>query len=105
MYQLVLYAEVLFMLESGDNKIHWFYSENREGMKIRGVGEVISFDEGGVALDTPLGNMAIEGEGLRVTTLNTGEGVVEITGKINGVYYYDARPTVKRGLFSRRSDV
>ena len=92
------------MQENGEKKIHWFYSENRDGMKIRGVSEVLSFDDGGVALETPLGNMAVEGEGLRVTTLNTEEGVVEITGKINGVYYYDARPTAKRGLFSRRSE-
>ena len=83
---------------------HFFYSENRDGMKIRGVCEVISFDESGVALDTPFGNMAIEGEGMKVTTLNTDEGIVEITGKINGVYYFDARPAQKRGLFGRRSD-
>ena len=90
------------MQEIGQIKIHSFYSENREGMKIRGVSEVLSFDEGGVSLDTPFGNMAVEGEGLRVTTLNTEEGVVEITGKISGVYYYDAKPAAKRGLFGRR---
>ena len=73
-------------------------------MKIRGVSEVISFDDGGVALETPFGNMAVEGEGLRVTTLNTDDGVVEITGQINGVYYYDAKPMAKRGLFGRRSE-
>lgn len=92
------------MQEIGQTKIHSFYSENRDGIKIRGVSEVISFDDGGVALETPLGNMAVEGEGLRVTTLNTDEGIVEITGKINGIYYYDTRPATKRGLFSRRSD-
>ena len=92
------------MKEIGQTKINSFYSENRDGIKIRGVSEVISFDDGGVALETPLGNMAVEGEGLRVTTLNTDEGIVEITGKINGIYYYDTRPATKRGLFSRRSD-
>ncbi len=104
MYHSVLYAEVLFMPDTVQTKIHSFYSEDRDGIKIRGVSEVISFDDGGVALDTPLGNMAVEGEGLRVTTLNTDEGVVEITGRINGVYYFDVKPTAKRGLFGRRSD-
>lgn len=93
------------MSEAIQIKIHSFYSENRDGMRINGVSEVISFDEGGVALDTPFGSMAVEGEGLRVTTLNTSDGIVEITGKINGVYYYDARPTARRGLFGRRSEV
>ena len=104
MYHSVLYAEVLFMLEAGQTKKHAFYSEGRDGIKISGVNEVESFDDGGVSLDTPLGNMAIEGEGLRVTTLNTDEGIVEIVGRINGVYYYDNKPVVKRGLFGRRSD-
>lgn len=92
------------MQETVNNRIHSFFSENRDGMKIRGVSEVISFDDGGVALETPFGNMAVEGEGLRVTTLNTDDGVVEITGQINGVYYYDAKPMAKRGLFGRRSE-
>lgn len=90
------------MQEIGQSKVHSFFSENRDGIKIRGVSEVVSFDEGGVALETPLGNMAIEGEGLRVTTLNTDDGIVEILGRINGIYYYDVKPSAKHGLFSRR---
>ena len=92
------------MQDAVRGKIHSFFSENRDGMRICGVVEVISFDDGGVALETPFGNMAVEGEGLRVTTLNTEDGIVEITGQINGVYYYDAKPTAKRGLFAKRSD-
>lgn len=86
---------------SGAAGEHAFFSKMREGIKINGVSEVLSFDEGGVSLDTPCGSMAIEGEGLRVTTLNTGDGVVEITGKINGVYYYENKPAQKRRLFKR----
>ena len=91
------------MPDVGQNKIHSFISENRDGIKIKGVSEVISFDDSGVALETPLGNMAVEGEGMRVTTLNTDDGIVEISGRINGVYYYETKPMPKRGLFSRRS--
>ena len=92
------------MSDAGQNKIHSFISENRDGIKIRGVSEVISFDDSGVALETSLGNMAVEGEGMRVTTLNTDDGIVEISGRINGVYYYETKPVAKRGLFGRRSD-
>ena len=86
------------MLEE-QKKIHDFASKNREGIRISGVSDVISFDEGGVSLETLCGNMAVEGEELHVRTLNTDEGIVEIDGKINGVYYYESKPVKKRRLF------
>ncbi len=92
------------MLEAGQDRVHAFSSRAREGIRISGVVDVVSFDEGGVSLETQCGSMAIEGEGLHVRTLNTDEGIVEIDGRINGVYYYDNKPTVKRGLFGRRAD-
>ena len=82
---------------------HSFYSKMREGIRIDGVNDVLSFDDGGVSLNTLCGSMAVEGEGLRVTTLNTEEGIVEISGKINGIYYFENKPTQKRKLF-RRAD-
>ncbi len=83
-------------------RIHSVFSEARDGVKIKGVCDVISFDESGVALETSLGNMAIEGEELHVRVLNIADGIVEIDGKINGIYYYEDRSPSKRGLFTRR---
>ena len=68
---------------------HSFSSKNREGIDVDGVIDVISFDENGVALETALGSMAIEGEGLHVTVLNVAEGRVSVSGRINGVYYFE----------------
>ena len=48
--------------------------------------------------------MAVEGEELHVTVLNITDGIVEIDGRINGIYYYENNPTSKRGLFSRRGE-
>ncbi len=92
------------MIESVSPKIHSISSTSREGIKINGVSDVISFDESGVALETMCGSMAVEGEGLHVTVLNITDGIVEIDGKINGIYYYENKPTVRRGLFGRRSE-
>ena len=92
------------MLETGREEIHSFISRAREGISIDGVCEVISFDEGGVMLDTLCGRMAIEGEGLRVTVLNITDGKVEIEGRVNGVYYIESKVTPKRSLFGRRAD-
>ncbi len=82
--------------------VHSIHSVGREGIKISGVSDVASFDEGGVAMETLCGAMAVEGEGLRVSVLNIEDGIVEIDGKINGIYYYENKPPQKRGLFSRR---
>ena len=89
---------------SGQNagRKHSISSSEREGIRIEGVVDVISFDERGVALESTDGNMAIEGEGLHVTVLNITDGVVEIDGRINGIYYYEAKPAGKRGLFRAR---
>ena len=81
---------------------HGFSVINRENIKIDGVKDVISFDESGVALETECGSMAIEGEGLHVTVLNLSDGKVEITGRVNGVYYYD-KSAAKRGFFGKKN--
>ena len=92
------------MNEINTGMIHAFTSKSREGISISGVCDVISFDENGVALETSCGNMALEGEGLHITVLNITDGKVEIEGKINGLYYYEEKPAVKKGLFGRRGD-
>ena len=85
-------------------RVHSIASRSREGIEVEGVSDVTSFDECGVVLQTLCGNMAIEGEGLHVTVLNITDGRVVVEGKINGVYYFDSKPTVKRGLFGRKAD-
>ncbi len=92
------------MNESVASKRHSISSCQREGIKIDGVIDVVSFDERGVALETVCGSMAVEGEELHVTVLNITDGKVEIDGRINGIYYYENRPSGKRGLFSRRAE-
>ena len=92
------------IVSGGSVAPHSFFSKKREGISISGVSDVISFDENGVALVTECGNMGIEGEGLHVTVLNVTDGKVEIEGRINGIYYYEIKPAVKKGLFGKRSD-
>ena len=92
------------MLGADQERKHEFTSRQREGISITGVRDVISFDDTGVSLETSCGSMAVEGEELRVKTLNTDEGIVEIDGKINGVYYYENKPVTKRTLFGSRGD-
>ena len=89
---------------------HSFYANERQTMTVRGVTEVLSFDENGVLLVTTCGELSLEGAGLHVTVLNTRDGVVEVSGKLYGLLYYDNDSSSnegsnkhkgKRGFFGR----
>ncbi|MGI6167700.1 MAG: sporulation protein YabP [Eubacteriales bacterium] len=82
-------------------KIHECVIKHREHVDITGVKEVISFDEGEVLLVTDCGDMTLEGDGLRVGTLDTDKGIISVDGKINALYYTDTQKKSRRGLFSR----
>ena len=83
---------------------HSFASNGRDGVNVEGVTDVISFDDGGVVMETTLGNLAVEGEGLHVKVLDIANGRVEVEGRINGVYYFENTSAKKRGLFGRKND-
>jgi sporulation protein YabP len=68
-------------------RAHGIVSENRESARVSGVSEVLSFDESGVICRTDLGVLAIKGAGLRVSSLNTDTGVLDVSGMIDSLSY------------------
>lgn len=74
--------------------------ENREKLSVSGVNDVVSFDDKLVLLVTSKGNLAIEGEDLKITVLDTEHGNVRLTGRICGIIYEDdvSQSGKKRGL-------
>ncbi len=72
---------------------------DREHMSVSGVCEVVSFDEGGVLLDTVMGTMAVDGTELRITRLDLDRKEVDICGKVCGIVYAEKR--AKKGSFRR----
>ena len=66
---------------------HSLEARDRQDVTVRGVSEVLSFDETLVRLVTVCGILNLEGEGLRVRTLDLGSGIVAVTGRLNGVLY------------------
>ncbi len=77
--------------------------KSRKRMSITGVSEVLSFDEGAVHLQTVCGELTVEGEGLRIGTLDTERGLVALEGaSIDGIFYLHPEGEGKRGLFGRR---
>ncbi len=89
------------MQEIKREREHSFSSSNREGIKISGALEVLSFDNTHVQLNTTFGGMIVEGEELRVSVLDLESGIVEVEGTINGVFYFKEN-TAKKGLFGKR---
>ena len=81
---------------------HSFTVSSRSAMDICGVRDVVSFDESNVLLMTEGGEMSVDGEGLRVSVLDTDSGKVSLSGKINSVYYFDdASDSRSHGFFGR----
>ena len=75
--------------DRSEGKKHSVQAQDRREITVNGVREVVSFDEATVLLLTVCGQLTVEGEDLRVTTLNTQDGIVAVTGKLNGFFYED----------------
>ena len=76
---------------------HRITMESRESMEVRGVTDVISFDEESVVLDTVCGGLSIEGSSLHIHVLSIEQGIVTMDGKIDSVSYYEQENTEKNG--------
>ena len=83
------------------SKEHTMTMENREKIFLSGIENVVSFDERTVTLNTALGAMTIEGEGLHILSLSLESGHVTVDGHVDAIYYENRTEKVKRGFFSR----
>lgn len=78
--------------------VHTLSLISRTHAELSGVTEVLSFDETAVVLSTVCGELTVEGEELRVGTLDMTRGILVIDGKISALYYTETRQTRKRGF-------
>ena len=80
---------------------HGFVVRERAQVEIKGMTQLISFDEASVQLATTSGSMTVEGSELHVNILDVKEGTVLVDGHIDSVYYTDTEQTRKRTLMGR----
>lgn len=73
--------------------------ENRKLLCLDGVVHVVGFDEDYVSLDTSLGRVVIEGEGMKIESLTRDDGVIRISGEISAVFYTEIK--TKSGVLRR----
>lgn len=64
---------------------------NRERLEATGVQKVVSFDEREIALETVIGSLILEGEGLHITHLDLTAGELVVEGLIVSIKYAEDR--------------
>lgn len=65
--------------------------QQRQKLTMTGVTEVISFDETAVVLQTGLGTLMVQGQGLQLKQLSTDGGQVSVDGSISAIVYEEPR--------------
>lgn len=81
---------------------HGFVVRERAHVEIKGMTEVISFDENSVLLATTIGTMCVEGSELKINILDVKEGNITVDGHVDSIYYSDAEPNDRaHSLFGR----
>lgn len=68
---------------------HIINIQNRKSMVLNGIEDVVSFDEYSILMQTVLGTLSVDGNGLHIVKLNVDNGEVIIEGDINGMFYLD----------------
>ena len=77
----------------GEKDIHAFEVSERTHVEIRGMTEVLSFDENAVVLCTELGRMTVHGRELQLRQLALDGGQVAVDGIVSAIVYEEARQT------------
>ena len=72
---------------------------NRSVISLTGIDEVVSFDTETVILIGCGDTMTIDGQDLNITKLSLDSGEVVIEGRIDGLFYTQAKQQ-RRGIFS-----
>ncbi|MBR2343537.1 MAG: YabP/YqfC family sporulation protein [Clostridia bacterium] len=69
----------------------------RRRAELDGILGILAFDDGYISLDTSLGKLVIEGEGLRVENLSKESGKILLVGTVNSLYYERKKEKRSRG--------
>lgn len=79
------------MTEQKPELPHKLTLTQRKNLTVTGVTEVVSFEEDGAVLKTALGTLVVQGQNLKLKTLSTDCGQVDVTGTVTALYYEQPR--------------
>jgi len=70
---------------------HRLQLTERETLSVSGVTEVVSFTDTAVVLNTALGTLIVQGQGLQLKLLSVDGGQTEVAGHVNALVYEEPR--------------
>lgn len=70
---------------------HKLTMQERRQLTVTGVTEVVSFEDTAVVLRTDLGTLVVQGQELKLKTLSTDGGQVEVEGTVSALTYEEPR--------------
>ena len=70
---------------------HKLCLDGRKKLTMTGVREVVSFEDSAVVLQTTLGLLIVQGEGLQLRNLSTDGGQVAVEGTVRALSYEEPR--------------
>ncbi len=80
---------------------HGLSLENRKLLRLTGVTDIESFDEGQILLYTQLGELVIKGKEMRVSELSVETGKLMIEGDIWSLSYGEKNRRAKAGIIKK----
>ena len=80
---------------------HSLTLENRKLLRLSGVTDIDSFDEGQIMLFTQLGELVIKGRELHVNELSVEKGELTVEGDIWSLSYGEKNRKAKAGLIKK----
>lgn len=80
------------MTEDNIRLPHKLTLNERKGLTMTGVTEVVSFDDSAVVLRTGLGILTVHGQQLQLKNLSLDGGQVAVDGTVSALIYEEPRP-------------
>ena len=77
------------------------FLSGRQMLKVTGVLDVDSYDEHSINAQTVCGLLTVEGKGLHVRRLSLEEGILEIGGTVDALFYSEMQEKPAGTFFSR----
>ena len=91
------------MEEKGESLRHNICIENRAGLSLTGVGEVIQFNDKVLVVNTNMGRLQVDGNNLHVTGYDEKKGELNLSGEVDGLRYSNVKNVGKttKGIVGR----